>query len=349
MLNGAKFTWTLRRGLWAECARTATLYENMIVSANKPTPSYNQLYGKEAPYARNLRTFGEVGIVSDYEKIREKLSDRGKECIFVGYAMDHAADVYRMYNISTRRIWESRDIIWMNMAYGDYTRLDAPAVIEEAENKDNDDDDDDEVESEPRTEETQEASSEETAQDSNNQQNPRLIREMRKLSGWFNPQATEIVDNAERQDRAIESFAERMNSDPTDDESGRETSNAMIEDLCAGFSFFCGAQVLGKAEDLSEICPQYNPTINDTVNSENNEPTTFREAWDHPNPEKRAKWQEAIQKEFTDMTRRGVWRKMKRSEIPVERRCIKSKWVFNVKRNNVYQARHAACGYSQIP
>jgi hypothetical protein len=227
--------------------------------------------------------------------------------------------------------------------------VDAPAVVDEAE----DNDDDDEVEDERRTEEqesTQEAASgETTTQDTNNEQNPRLIQEICKLSGWFNPQVTEIADSAECQERAIESFAEEMNTDPMDDQSGRETSNTMIENLCAGFSFFCGAQVLGKADDLSDTCQLSNSTINDTVNIENDQPTTFREAWDHPNPYKRAKWQEAIQKEFKGMTPRGVCRKMKRSKISVECRCIKSKWVFNVKRNNVYRARHAACGYSQIP
>jgi len=49
------------------------------------------------------------------------------------------------------------------------------------------------------------------------------------------------------------------------------------------------------------------------------------------------------------MTRRGVWRKVKRSSIPQGRRCIKSKWVFKIKRDGIFRARLVACGYSQIP
>jgi hypothetical protein len=79
------------------------------------------------------------------------------------------------------------------------------------------------------------------------------------------------------------------------------------------------------------------------------EPTTFREAWDHPDPQSREKWREAIRKEFRDMINRGIWRKIKRKGMPSDRRCVKSKWVFKIKRNGVYRARLVACGYSQIP
>ena len=50
------------------------------------------------------------------------------------------------------------------------------------------------------------------------------------------------------------------------------------------------------------------------------------------------------------MNKRRVWHKIKRSQIPSDRRwCVKSKWVFKIKRNGVYRARLVACGYSQIP
>ena len=43
-----------------------------------------------------LRTFGEVAVVaiSEGRKIRSKLDTRGRTSIFVGYADDHAGDVY---------------------------------------------------------------------------------------------------------------------------------------------------------------------------------------------------------------------------------------------------------------
>ena len=49
------------------------------------------------------------------------------------------------------------------------------------------------------------------------------------------------------------------------------------------------------------------------------------------------------------MISRKVWRKGHRSDVPDNRRCLKCKWVFKVKRNGVFRARLVACGYSQIP
>jgi len=73
-------------------------------------------------------------------------------------------------------------------------------------------------------------------------------------------------------------------------------------------------------------------------------PKKFNDAWNHPDEQKRKKWRSAIQKEFTDYTRRGCLDKIPRSKVPV-----KNKWVFNIKRNGIYRARLVACGYSQVP
>ena len=48
------------------------------------------------------------------------------------------------------------------------------------------------------------------------------------------------------------------------------------------------------------------------------------------------------------MNHRRVWRKIKRSEIPPDRRCVKTKWVFKIKRNGILRARLVAFGYSKI-
>ena len=78
-------------------------------------------------------------------------------------------------------------------------------------------------------------------------------------------------------------------------------------------------------------------------------PTKFHEAWNNPDPFQRSKWRAAIVKEFTKMENLKVWRKIKRSEIPPGRRCVKHKWVFEIKRDGTFRARLVACGYSQIP
>ena len=49
------------------------------------------------------------------------------------------------------------------------------------------------------------------------------------------------------------------------------------------------------------------------------------------------------------MIKRNMWTKIKKKNIPKERRLIGSKWVMKVKKNGIYRARLVALGYSQIP
>jgi len=65
---------------------------------------------------------------------------------------------------------------------------------------------------------------------------------------------------------------------------------------------------------------------------EEEEPRNFQAAWNHTDPEKRAKWREAINKEFQDMNSRKVWKVIDRKDMPKDRRCVKCKWVLKIKR-----------------
>ena len=49
------------------------------------------------------------------------------------------------------------------------------------------------------------------------------------------------------------------------------------------------------------------------------------------------------------MIARGVWRNMKKNDVQKGRHCIKSRWVFEIKRNGIFRPRLVACGYSQVP
>jgi len=42
------------------------------------------------------------------------LDDRGRACIFVGYAQKHAGNVYRMLNVKTNAVIVTRDVNWLN-------------------------------------------------------------------------------------------------------------------------------------------------------------------------------------------------------------------------------------------
>jgi Reverse transcriptase (RNA-dependent DNA polymerase) len=79
------------------------------------------------------------------------------------------------------------------------------------------------------------------------------------------------------------------------------------------------------------------------------ESKTFAEAYNNPSTNDKIKWREAISEEFDDMSAKGVWKKIQKSDMSNGRNCIKSKCIFKIKRSGVYRARLVACEYSQEP
>ena len=98
-----------------------TNIENIIVDKSNELSAYEKFYGKTPRFTNNIRIFGEMGIVCIYEKkIKAKLDNRGTPCMFVGYSKDHEEDVYRMLNLSTLKVKNTRDVIWLNKCYGEW-------------------------------------------------------------------------------------------------------------------------------------------------------------------------------------------------------------------------------------
>ena len=81
---------------WCEVISTATNLDNIMVRPDRTKPPFTLFYIRML----HLRSFGEMAVVAVHEgeKMRSKLDTRGKTCMFVGYADDHAGDVYRFLN-----------------------------------------------------------------------------------------------------------------------------------------------------------------------------------------------------------------------------------------------------------
>jgi Reverse transcriptase (RNA-dependent DNA polymerase) len=168
--------------------------------------------------------------------------------------------------------------------------------------------------------------------------NPRLIREMMKLDGYVmnNPEAQSIVE------RAREVSAE-AGTTPVDAVTLAITALMLVDKYGADIDEHATelAMAAMAAEDYSKIDPTTDKDIFEN-------PKSFEEAWNHPDSFQREKWREAILKEFAKMEHCKVWKKVKRTDIPQGRRCVKHKWVFEWKRNGTARARLVACGYIQI-
>ena len=107
---------------WCEVISTATKLDNIMVRPERAKPPHTLFYSKDAKYMKYMRTFGEMVVVAIHEgnKMRSKLDNRGKTCMFVGYAEDHAGDVYRFLRLHTKRIIMSRDVRWLNTIWKHY-------------------------------------------------------------------------------------------------------------------------------------------------------------------------------------------------------------------------------------
>jgi len=81
--------------LWKEAFKTATLLDGLI----------------------HLRAWGEAGTVKIVTSTIPKIHDRGEQCIFLGYSLDHAGDTYRMWNPKTEGLHNTIDVIWLKRVY----------------------------------------------------------------------------------------------------------------------------------------------------------------------------------------------------------------------------------------
>ena len=133
-----------------------------MVRKERTKPPYTLFYNEEPKYKMYLRLFGEMAVIAinDGKKMRSKLDTRGRTGIFVGYADDHAGNVYRFINIQMKKIILSRDIQWMNSFWKEYKKriVDSKKLIDEFYSHD----EDDQTQEESETEEIKESETEET-------------------------------------------------------------------------------------------------------------------------------------------------------------------------------------------
>ena len=339
---------------WAEAANTATDIDNMLVKQGETSNPFQKFFGKGVKsiiQMNSAKIFGEMVVVAKRNKVKAKLDDRDKTCIWLGYAKDHATGTYRVYNPKTNKVSLTRDVTFLRESHNDWVEEKEPATTIEIEEDDSDkvpvmtqapmsteerDDNEGEMpllnyvtDSDSEDESKNDESDEEVIASPTTTVNHKVIREMRKLSTSYNPEANEI---AQEQGRRL-----TRSSVNSDTESGRDSVVTEVDHTIMNEVANLLIDVAKVANDVDDKTTQYV------------EPKTFQEAWNHPDPVQRAKWREAIRKEFHDMLKRKVWRRVKKSSIPANRRCVKSKWVFKIKRNGVFRARLVACGYSQIP
>ena len=119
IMNDANIPRNLRYLLWREAFQTATLLDGLtIIEINGVSNSrYMHWNGTNPVFAKQLRTWGEAGVVKLFNKRTSKIFDRGFTCMFVGYPISHASDTYRMWDPRSRRVHTTRDVTWLKRMY----------------------------------------------------------------------------------------------------------------------------------------------------------------------------------------------------------------------------------------
>ena len=152
MMIEAGFSQQDRRKMWCEVISTATKLDNIMVRKERTKPPYTLFYSEEPEYKKYLRSFGEMAVIaiSYGKKMRSKLDTRGRTRIFVGYADDHAGNVYRSINVQTKKIILSRDIQWLNSFWKEFKKRkdDSKKLVGESYSYDEDDQTQEESETE---------------------------------------------------------------------------------------------------------------------------------------------------------------------------------------------------------
>jgi hypothetical protein len=107
----------MRSGLWTECAHYVSQVHNITIKAGKEMCPYEELMKKRPLFIKNLKIFGEACVRTVRKGLQDKLDNKGDICFFVGYPTDHYHDTFRLFNMETKKVVESRDVRWLNQMY----------------------------------------------------------------------------------------------------------------------------------------------------------------------------------------------------------------------------------------
>lgn len=93
---------------WGEAISTATHVINMTpTNILKYRSSYEVLFGTRPPYD-TLRVFGSLCYVHRRDRDKDKLGERSRRCVFVGYPFGKKA--WRVYDLDKNEFLVSRDV-----------------------------------------------------------------------------------------------------------------------------------------------------------------------------------------------------------------------------------------------
>lgn len=239
--------------------------------------------------------------------------------MMVGYAKDHAGDVYRMWNPETNGIRETRDVIWLRRMFYEKVKPTFEVIAP--------------VEIDPNDDVEQEHQGTFEVGEGENQ----------------DEDTDDVTGTEEEEDEALEEV--QGGEDTITTRSGRVTSKPtrLIEEMGA-----CSYEIgLSAAEQeyydttwkISEMALVGAGIGGGFVDTNELHVMKFKEAMAGKDS---VQWQKAVDEEHERMQKHRVWEPVPIKELPKGSKVLTSTWAMKKKANGTYRARMNARGYEQI-
>ena len=96
----------LRNKLWAECSKTMTQIFNILVDDPSDECACEKFYGKMPKWSQapKFRPFGWMCVTKIHNQITNKMDNRWKLGLIVGYSDIHAVGTYRILMLKSEKV-----------------------------------------------------------------------------------------------------------------------------------------------------------------------------------------------------------------------------------------------------
>jgi Reverse transcriptase (RNA-dependent DNA polymerase) len=298
--------------------QTATKLDGLIlITFDGATKTrYEHWCGQKPAFADHLRTWGEAGTVK--VKKPPKTEYKGVTCMMLGYADNHAGDVYRMWDPDTDGVHEkTRDVTWLKRMYFTSQRPTAQELIVSVGAGENNSKQANvnAPTTLPTIEEVPEEEDQVIVEEKDDDDEPVQALE---------PAVVETAVATTRAGRATRApvWMKDYTMALTDQE-------AAYLNLTKGFEMgLMGAGVGGGFINTQELhVLKYDQAMK--------------------GPDKK-QWEEAVKEEHDRMIKNKVWKDVPKASVPKEATILTSTWAMKKKASGVYRARLNARGYEQI-
>ena len=315
------------QGVWREAIKTANDLDVLaaIDLDGVIKPRVEHWSGKLPAYVNYLKTWGEAGTVKLKNKTTTKIRDQGITCMFVGYAKQHSGDCYRMLNIKTMGVHETRDIIWLhrmffkpiapNLEHNIIPAIDLPPAqqVGEREVAEN-------ALADPVNAESVDAPVVTT-------RTGRIIKPVNRLE----------VDPQKKSYRETRETHDNEENKTKDGSEVRDLTNAEV-------AFYAAIGACDKYKNVEYACVGLGK-VDGFLDTSELHVMKYKDAM---KTEEASEWQEAVDEEYKRMEKNKVFKAVPIEEVPEDSKILTSTWSMKKKPNGTKRARLVARGYEQI-